>query len=99
MSGSNEFDLKARRRRSVAVLTGRAGKNGASISSAAAWAAWVVQETTQAKEIMKETTDPEYLGVVQAEQAGQGCCEHLARSISELFARGATFRFALSECR
>ena len=91
MPGGKEFDLKARRRHSVAVLTGRA-ENGAPISSASSVGSsdHPGGGASCQSRAGENGVSP---GVIHAEQ---DCWERFTRGISELLTQGATFRFSLS---
>ena len=97
MSGVNKAELKARRRRSAAQLTGRSfpvsvgsGAPGGPNRESAA----VAEEKDKPKEEFEENIISE--NVVMADRADDSCCARLAHYCSGLLGREAAFSLSWS---
>ena len=97
MPGVNEAELKARRRRSAAQLTGRpfpvsvgSGAPGGPNRESAA----VAEEKDKPKEEFEENIISE--NVVMADRADDSCCARLAHYCSGLLGREAAFSLSWS---
>ena len=92
MPGVNKAELKARRRRSAAQLTGSLLSEtgtGSRVSGGPDLDPAVAGDRNQPKEEFEEKDLLE--GVVMADRADDGCCARVARYCSELVGHEATF--------